>query len=212
MEVSYDKMGKNLGFCHMKLKNATTNAQIAQGQHIKYMPVSWLYDNVFSLPAILPLFLNLLFAFNSAGEAISRTFLGKKVIPDAPSGEDIEVTDNLDNIAEGFYMKEDTDSGAWMFEAKQRMCNPMAFHGGAAAMAAEKAFYLRSQVLGLPVKEVTRMDMNYLSAINKSSSKPVSVQIDKDDIVTGDDAVTKTARGSLSQKNKKAMLFELHFR
>ena len=79
-------------------------------------------------------------------------------------------------------------------------------------MAAEKAFYLRSQVLGLPVKEVTRMDMNYLSAINKSSSKPVSVQIDKDDIVTGDDAVTKTARGSLSQKNKKAMLFELHFR
>ena len=213
MEVSYDKMGRNLGYCHMKLKNAKTGTLVAQGQHIKYMPVSWLYDNVLSLPLILPTILKMLFKFNQAGEAISRTFLGEKVIPAPPSGRDIEVIDNLDNIGEGFYMQQDKESGAWIFEAKQRMCNPMSFHGGAAAMAAEKAFYLNSSSLGLPVEEVTRMDMNYLSTINKSNSKLVSVQVDEED-KTGDDvvAVTKAVRGSLSQNNQAKMLFELHYR
>jgi hypothetical protein len=209
MEVAYDKMGRNLGFCHMKLKNAKTGMVLAQGQHIKYMPVSWLYDNVLSLPFVLPIFLNLLFTFNKAGEAISRTFFGKKVIPAEPSGEDVEVTDNLDNIAEGFYMQEDKESGGWVFEAKQRMCNPMSFHGGAAAMAAETAFRLHCQKEGLDVMEVTRVDMNYLSAINKSSSKLVSVQIED---IPGDDALSKAVRGSLTQSGQKRMLFELHFR
>ena len=201
MEVSYDKMGRNLGYCHMKLKNAKTGLLLAQGQHIKYMPVSWLYDNVLSLPFVLPILLNVLFTFNKAGEALSRTFLGKRIIPSVPSGEDIEVTENLENIAEGFHMQEDQEGHSWVFEAKQRMCNPMSFHGGAAAMAAETAFYMHCKRLGLAVTEVTRIDMNYLSVINKSSTKLVSVKIEN---ISGDDALCKTARGSSHRADRSA--------
>ena len=75
-----------------------------------------------------------------------------------------------------------------MFEAKKhvqsygisRWCS---CHGSRKFLSEEPGSYL-------PVKEVTRMDMN-TSAINKSSPT-VSMQIDKDDIVTGEDAMTKT--------------------
>lgn len=211
MDVSFDKMGRTLSFCHMKLKNSKTGAMVAEGQHVKFMPVSWIYDNFISLPAILPLFLNLLFTFNAANEVISRTFFGKKAMPPPPEGDDLEVTTNLDNIAEGFEMRE--ENGIFQFEAKQRMCNPMSLHGGCAAMAAETAFLLSRDRLGVDKsKRVTRMDMNYLSAINKSRSDPVNVEFDEDDLQEKNEkAATNTARGALLQKGKKNMLFELQF-
>ena len=76
-------------------------------------------------------------------------------------------------------------------------------------MAAETAFYMHCKRLGLAVTEVTRIDMNYLSVINKSSTKLVSVKIEN---ISGDDALCKTARGSLTQSGQERVLFELHYR
>ena len=203
MLVKYNKMGKTLSFCEMALKDSKGDL-VAIGNHTKFMPVSWLYDNFLSLPMILPIVLNLFWSFTST--SVKRTWLGKKYIPPAPEGENLESTADIEGILPSFAMQFNEAQGTFDFIARQLHCNPMSFHGGAAAMAAEEACVLAAERAGLgPDLFLKKLDMQYLSAINKSEKNLVSILVDK---VAGSDGHVK---GSLSQKGQGKMLFEAKF-
>ena len=208
MDVEYNKMGKTLSFCTMELKDAKTGSLVATGHHTKYMPVSWVYDSFLSLPSILPIFLSLLFSF---GGTVKRTWLGRRFMPASPTADNLEVTKDLDNIFTGFGMKYDESAQSFTFMPGQHHCNPMSFHGGAAAMAAEECVVQsaegnKSSSKGATV--VKKLEMTYLSAINRSQSNGVSVSVDKN---YEGETLSRSVRGALSQKGTPRMLFEAHY-
>ena len=80
----------------------------------------------------------------------------------------------------------------------QHHCNPFAFHGGAAAMVAEEAATLSQGGQG----GLRKLDLTYLSAMQKSKSDAISVAVEN---MGGADGIVQ---GSLSQKGLPRVLFQ----
>lgn len=53
VDCLYDKIGQNVAFTTMVMKDSC-NEVVAQGSHVKFLPISWLYDNVLSSSLVFP--------------------------------------------------------------------------------------------------------------------------------------------------------------
>ena len=201
LNVMYDKFGKTLAFCHMELKDAKSGDLIAIGSHCKYMPVSWLFDNILSIPVIIGAIMNLLFVFDKNSYKVKRTWLGEKLVWSAPEGDNVESTEDLESILSSFGpLAYDESKKEYSFMPGQHHCNPFAFHGGAAAMVAEEAARLSQG--GEGKGGLRKLDLTYLSAMQKSKSDAISVAVEN---VEGADGIVQ---GSLSQKGLPRVLFQ----
>lgn len=203
LSVLYDKFGKTLAFCRMELKDAKSGDLIAVGSHTKYMPVSWLFDNILSIPMIIGAIMNLLFVFPKNSYEVKRTWLGEKLVW-RPEAQGVETTEGLDSILSSFGpLAYDESKQTYEFIPGQHHCNPMAFHGGAAAMAAEEACRLSGGAKG--ARGLRKLDLTYLSAMQKSKSNAISVAVED---VEGADGIVQ---GRLSQKGVPRVLFQGSF-
>ena len=201
LKVIYDKFGKTLSFCRMELRDSS-GSLVAKGSHTKYMPVSWANDNILSIPIILGFIMKIL--FHISAESVSRTWLGQRLVWSEPE-DGIECTNNLENIVSSFGLTYDESKNIYEFIPGQHHCNPMAFHGGAAAMAAEAAIMLHAEnsMKGVNAKGgLKRLNLTYLSAMKKSKSQPIGIAIRPHDGLI---------EGALSQKGTDRVLFEGSF-
>lgn len=143
-----DKVGKSIGFCTMKLLDPETHECLAQGDHIKYMPMGWAYENIIGAKNALPYIISFYHRFGD----FTRRYLhkpSKGKVAFEPEDE------SLGAIYRGL-MVDGSD-----FHAIEGMNNPVATcHGGAIAMAIE-------QSLSSPTSSIVmnKLSINYLSAM-----------------------------------------------
>ena len=123
-----DKMGKNLAFCRLDLRDEATGHLIAVGKHCKYLPTGALWDAAFT-PALYPILRQPLMHF-------TKKHVEKgEVVPDPTSKCSIFDYFPLENLKEEGEGAKTTAS----MHIKPRHCNGLfKMHGGALAVVVEE--------------------------------------------------------------------------
>lgn len=148
------KIGANIAFCDISMLS-DSGAVLAQGQHIKYMPMGIVWD-IFCNKYALPFSLRLL-------EIIRKN---------SDSDERIRLTSECDAISDIFKVTPTDQSSTYEIHLTPSMVNAMgATHGGALAMAAEKTAVLALSDAGLcsPQSFIKTMQVKYLSSVKVGS-------------------------------------------
>lgn len=165
VDIYYDKIGKTVAFTSMTMKNELDEL-VASGKHIKFLPISWFYDNIISIPFIYSFITRAV--YNIEQNALS--WLGERLL--GPS-DDPEVTSNLyDQIHDQFDCVTSEIDGKEVptMMIKRKYANPFSMlHGGAAAMIVEEAVSSKHT-------KVESIVMNYMNGV--PVNKNVSVVID----------------------------------
>lgn len=148
------KIGTNIAFCDIKM--LSDNVVLAQGQHIKYMPMGILWD-IFCNKYTLPLSLWIVKSFQK--------------VPDSDDLSSL-TSGNCTIVSDIFKLTPTTEMGVYEVQITTAMANVMGnTHGGALAMTAEKsaALALTDAGLRLPNMFIQSLQTKYLSAVKAPS-------------------------------------------
>lgn len=178
LDMKYTKIGKTLGFCDLHLFNANNpDVMVGKGRHIKFLPVSWLWDNYLSSDYIVPILTTMFYDDkNEKPTALAEYY---KMVPSPEARAEFVIGEHLGSVVDSISMEEGGSVDQFQFTARKIHLNPgHGFHGGCAAIAAEEAFVRYMQKTGkmndtLKAKQIS---LQYLSAI-KASSTPIVVDI-----------------------------------
>ena len=192
-------MGRNLAFSTMTIRNEV-NKLVARGRHVKYLPVSWAYDNIISSPCLLSMIISCVY------DKQTPTWIGKKLLDSFLGERSVDARINLDqhevesDLFESFHLARGV-KGNPEFLVQRCLCNPFSMlHGGAAAMIAESSVHLR--YMTKEKKQISQIDLTYLSSI--PVGKSANVEFDE---TSGSDAV----HGYITNKGKVAVQFSMLF-
>jgi len=182
----------------MSMRNKE-NKLVARGRHVKYLPISWAYDNIISHPCLLSVLISCLY------DKQTPTWLGKKLF-DSFVGEIVDARVNLEhqkdesNIFESFRLGRGVE-GNPEFQVQRCLCNPFStLHGGAAAMIAESSVHLQNATNQNQEKYISQLDLTYLSSI--AVGKNASVQFD-------DNCDSDAVHGIIMSQGKTAVQFSM---
>jgi hypothetical protein len=172
---------------------------VAHGRHVKYLPVSWAYDNIISHPCLLSMLISGLY------DTQTPTWLGKKLF-EFFVGERVDACISSDpqklksNIFDSFLFGKGSN-GNLEFQVQRCLCNPFSMlHGGAAAMAAESSVHLLYATN--KKKRISQLDLTYLS----------SIAVGKNACVEFDDGCESGAiHGNITSQGKTAVQFSMLF-
>jgi acyl-coenzyme A thioesterase 13 len=192
LEVNYDKLGRTIAFASMVMKNEA-NVIVASGRHVKYLPISWFYDNVLAHPCIFQILTSALYDDENncpttwIGMPIFRSMLKSDVAFDIKSDKSSQISGNIfDSINFDGNLQPN-------FKVRRNLCNPFGMlHGGAAAIATESA--IRQKRIG---HRVLQLDLSFFSSI--AVGRGVNVVLD--------DSSEKDLDGSLVSGEKVAVKF-----
>jgi len=183
----------------MTMRNERSNELVARGRHVKYLPISWAYDNIFSHSCLLSIIAT------SIHDKQSPTWLGKKLF-DSFMGNHVvsqfnEEQNRLENnVFESFPLGRGAN-GNPEFRVQQNVCNPFGMlHGGAAAMIIENSVY-RVDATNQK-RSISQLDLTYLNGIALGRNAEIHF-VDS----CGSDAV----HGSLASTGKVAVQFSILF-
>ena len=190
-------MGRNLAFSTMTMRNEE-NKLVARGRHVKYLPVSWAYDNIISHPCLLSMLISSLY------DKQTPTWLGKKLF-DSFVGERVDDHINLErrkvdsNIFESFRLGRGVE-GNPEFQVQRCLCNPFSMlHGGAAAMIAESSVHLLNATN--QKRHISQLDLTYLSSI--AVGRNASVKLD-------DKCGADVVYGNITNQGQVSVQFSMH--
>ena len=194
VDIFYDKIGKTVAFTSMTMRNEHDEL-VASGKHIKFLPISWFYDNIISIPFIYSIIARAIYNI----EHHSLSWLGEHLL--GPNN-DTEVTSNIyKQIRDQFASVTSEVDGKEVptMTIKRKYANPFSMlHGGAAAMIVEEA-------VSSEKTKVETIVMNYMNGVPVNTN--VSVVVDADSVV-GSDAIA----GSLMTNGKAMSSFSCQLR
>mmetsp|Transcript_6093 Transcript_6093/g.9105 ORF Transcript_6093/g.9105 Transcript_6093/m.9105 type:complete len:323 (+) Transcript_6093:1734-2702(+) len=158
-----DKIGRYLGFCSIEMHDKSSGSLLAKGKHIKFMAMGLVWD-VIASPLILPftLFWWQFFSSNSFGIKIARLFSKKKPKKEiAPFlRRDLEGLTSMSNMIDLVEVKSTDDVKSIEWTPLRDYNNMLGkLHGGAAALAIEKACMLYLA----PNEQVGALEVIYLA-------------------------------------------------
>jgi len=183
----------------MTMRNERSNELVARGRHVKYLPVSWAYDNIISHPCFLSIILSTIYEKEGPtwlGKKLFDLFLGKGEVSHIHEEQDMSEK----NVIESFRLGKGA-KGKLEFQVHRSICNPFdMLHGGAAAMIAESSVHL--QDTRIPKRYVSQLDLTYLSGIAVGKNGEIHI-----DTFGADDAV----HGSIVNEGKVAVQFSVLF-
>lgn len=206
LDMKYTKIGKTLGFCDLHLFNANNpEVMVGKGRHIKFLPVSWLWDNYLSSDNILPVLIDMFYdAKNDKPTALAEYY---KLTPPVERRAEYVIGEHLGAVVDSINMSDGEKANEFLFIARKIHLNPgNGFHGGCAAVAAEEAFIRYMKKLGKMNEgfKAKRINLQYLSAI-KASSTPIVVEIIDNN---GDDHVIE---GNICQNGFTCVSFAIDY-
>ena len=141
------KIGKMVGFCDISMLSIS-GQELAKGSHIKFLPMGFLWDFIFS-PFILPCTLYLL--------EVIPAWLKSLIAPNFKHTGPVQR--NKDSIFEEIGILKNSNS----FIVKPNLCNPTGhLHGGALAVACEEFIQGKPYAKG---KKVNAMNLKYLRSM-----------------------------------------------
>ena len=163
------KIGANLGFCTLELHNQS-GTLLASGNHIKYLPMGKYWDFVMGNPKLLSLLLPLV-------ENNNPSFIIKKIqsvlMKSSKSTTDSSPEVNREVIGAVFQQlnvaqqQQQGRNSTYIVPGAPFLNNPMGkMHGGAIAMAVEKAVSIQASDATTDTGYLlTEMDLRYLNAV-----------------------------------------------
>ncbi len=202
LEVQYEKIGKTIAFTSMIMRNEKKSI-IARGNHIKYLPLGWFFDNIISIPFI---FDNLTKALYNIDENVP-TWLGNKMLESSEykplSSKSSNKNENDSDSHQSQSVFDDLDMTNSEFKIKRMHCNPFNMaHGGALGMAIEEAA-IQSVAKG---REMLSVEVNYLNSIPLGSTATIIFQ------QTENYEDANTYKGNILCNGKITNSFTLSFR
>ena len=162
VDVQYDKIGKSVAFMSMTIRDSHDTI-VARGNHIKYLPISWLYDNILCSSFVFPWLTSAVYNLNH----MSPTWLGQYIL------DSFGKQPREDEIPSQTNVYQQIHKSLPLFPVKRMNCNPFSMlHGGCAAMLIEEA---ACKKLGLD--RVNSIVVNYMNGI--ASGKTAEVDFDE---------------------------------
>lgn len=176
VDCKAEKIGKTVGFCTMKMLDAQGNL-VAQGKHIKYLPMGYMW-NIFTNPLVLSSCLNF---YDHNRKFLDNSRLGKFIQNLIVGGRNKSrnmreiKSDGVAAIFTGLDMSCIQESVAAPCSTPQRLYELPSnaslnnfvgrLHGGALAMAIERAVSLHVDRSSVTVSNIQALEVRYLSAM-----------------------------------------------